>query len=75
MGDKLGRDRLTEAPQSRIDVGHIKTLSGAISSILDAFYVRESVLSSAQQSDLIIAREWRCGREAGCGGRTICGRT
>ena len=58
---KLGRDQLTVAPQSRIDVDDIQTLSGAISSILDVFHVRASVPSSTQQSDLIIAREWRCG--------------
>jgi len=75
MESKLGRDRLTETPQLRIDVGDIETLSGAISSILDIFHVRASISSSSQQSDLIVAREQRCSQEAGCGDRARCGRT
>ena len=46
IDDKLGRDQLTAATQSRIYVGDIETLSGAISSILDVFHVRSSVPNS-----------------------------
>jgi len=40
VDEKSGRDRLTEATPSRIDVDDIVTLDAAVSSIIDVFHVR-----------------------------------
>jgi len=44
VDEKLGRSQLTKAAQSRIDVGDIKALAGALSFILDVFQVRRKYL-------------------------------
>jgi len=44
VDNKLGRSQLNKAAQSRIDVGDIKTLTAAISSILDVFHVRSNII-------------------------------
>ena len=43
VDNKLGRSSIAKAAQSRIDVGDIKTLAGAIASILDIFHVRSII--------------------------------
>jgi len=44
VDNKLGRSQLNKAAQSRIDVGDIKTPTAAISSILDVFHVRSTII-------------------------------
>jgi len=45
VDNKLVRGRVAKAAQSRIDIGDIRTLADAISSILDVFHVRKICFS------------------------------
>jgi len=58
---KLGRGRVAKAAQSGIDVGDIKTLSDAISSILDVFHVSLISLKRLTLSHICVARKWHRG--------------
>jgi len=60
---KVDRGGVTKAAQSRTDVGDIKTVSDAISSILEVFDVRSIIINRANLSDISAVRNRSCSRE------------